>query len=200
MLARVVGAACSMSDNPQNDNILFNIRSPINKMKDLSKSQTAFLEIQYQEGSRKLLKLLKLFLSHRFLGIYSMLTRILECWSSVEAACSITHLEFSMSGHELEVEQLCALIKPIADLSTKVQGQNQIHGWRVVTRLQRYRVEGCLNEHVSLITYDGSGSYPKLSKMDIEIRKNLIREIDNVSFYPDISVCRKIYYLNIKLT
>lgn len=124
MLSRVVGQA--FKSGTQAGDLIIEINSCIRKVRDMSKHGRMFKQLQDHAGSKQMLKS---FLAHRFLGVYCMLERFLECWTSIELFHQLADLPFEVSDREEEVRQICALLQPLAAISTDMQSQKVSNGW-----------------------------------------------------------------------
>lgn len=130
-------------------------------------------------------------MSHRFLEIFAMLTIFLDCWTLVEEFFRQSGLSFDLSGKKETVSQLCALLKPLADLPSKMQSQKKPQGWIFIGNLLKLRVTGCLNPAQALARIDGKGVYSRLNDVVKKVRVALCDAIDKKFFIPRYISCTR---------
>lgn len=113
-----------------------------------------------------------------------MLTNFLECWDFVKQFFRIFNLCFDLTGKRETISQFCALMKPLADLSTKLQNQSKPMGWVFIGTIHVMRDTGCLNPSQNLTILGGTGTYAVLHDEVKEARIALCNAIDQRFFIP----------------
>ena len=178
-LARSVKSAVGDSDKPYPSTLTLGLlRESIVSIKQTTRMGSLFEELNKMQGIKRTLQT---FRPHRFMGVYTMLTRFVECFPSVAEFFERSGEHFALEKEEEQLRKFTAILAPVAHLSTEMQSKRSPQGWLYIIHMCVLRAKkGQLNLDSPLAKHDDDESLfnGQLVGEALEMRKRLIDAVD----------------------